>query len=140
MPDFLRFIADSAIIAHNAPFDCSFVNAELERLVALARKHEAAAGQGDLLAPPPVEGAPGATDETIKPWKPPFSALPNPVIDTRIYAKEAFPGRGKYSLQELAKDLQLDALDAHRAEDDARVCMDLFIKCAAKSAGVSVAS
>jgi len=138
MPDFLRFIADSAIIAHNAPFDCSFINAELERLAAFAKKWDAAAGQGDLLAPTPGEGSPGdigAPEEVVKPWKPPFSTLPNQVIDTRIYAKEAFPGRWKYSLQELAKDLQLDALDAHRAEDDARVCMDLFIKCAEKSAG-----
>lgn len=31
-PDFMRFIQDSELIIHNAPFDVAFINAELEQL------------------------------------------------------------------------------------------------------------
>jgi len=91
LPDFLRFIGDSVLIAHNAPFDISFINEELARL-----------------------GKP---------------ALQNKVIDTRIFAKEIFPGLPKYALQDLATRFGIKALDAHRAEDDARVCLELFMIC-----------
>lgn len=90
-PDFLRFIGDTPLLAHNAPFDVSFVNEELARL-----------------------GLP---------------ALKNRVIDTRIFAKELFPGLPKYALQDLAARFGIDAREAHRAEDDARVCMELFLAC-----------
>jgi DNA polymerase-3 subunit epsilon len=134
LPDFLRFIGDSPIIAHNAPFDCSFVDAALAERFERARKARPEdAAQGSLL-----DAASDAPAEAPK-WAPPFPALPNRVIDTRIYAKEAFPGRWKYSLQELAKYLGIDALEAHRAEDDARVCMELFVKCAERGAGKEVA-
>ena len=91
LPDFLRFIGDTVLIAHNAPFDINFINEELIRL--------------------------GIT--TMK----------NKVIDTRIFAKEVFPGLPKYSLQELAVKFGIEARDAHRAEDDARVCLELFLNC-----------
>lgn len=91
LPDFIRFIGDSVLIAHNAPFDVSFINEELARL-----------------------GKP---------------ALKNRVIDTRIFAKEMFPDLPKYALQELAVRFGIQAIDAHRAEDDARVCMELFLVC-----------
>jgi len=91
IPDFLRFIGNSVLIAHNAPFDISFINEELARL-----------------------GKP---------------ALQNKVIDTRIFAKEMFPGLPKYALQDLATRFGIQALDAHRAEDDARVCLELFMIC-----------
>lgn len=91
IPDFLRFIGNSVLIAHNAPFDISFINEELSRL-----------------------GKP---------------ALQNKVIDTRIFAKEMFPGLPKYALQDLATRFGIKALDAHRAEDDARVCLELFMIC-----------
>lgn len=94
LPDFLSFIGDSVLIAHNAPFDIAFINEELAR-------------QG------------------MKP-------LANRVVDTRIFAKEIFPGLPKYSLQELAVRFGIQAKDAHRAEDDARVCMELFLVCLAK--------
>ena len=55
--------------------------------------------------------------------KPPLS---NKVIDTRIFAKEVFPGLSSYALQDLAVQFGITALEAHRAEDDARVCMELF--------------
>jgi DNA polymerase-3 subunit epsilon len=91
LPDFLRFAGDTVLIAHNAPFDISFMNEELARL-----------------------GKP---------------ALKNRVVDTRIFAREMFPGRPNYKLQDLAAHFGIKAIDAHRAEDDARVCMELFLVC-----------
>jgi len=54
--------------------------------------------------------------------------LTNKVVDTRIFAKEVFPGLSSYALQDLAVQFGITALEAHRAEDDARVCMELFEK------------
>lgn len=56
------------------------------------------------------------------------SELKNKVFDTLIFAKEVYPGFQSYSLQNLAKAFDIDVYDAHRAEDDSRVCMDLFFK------------
>ncbi|MEL3906532.1 MAG: 3'-5' exonuclease [Treponema sp.] len=52
--------------------------------------------------------------------------LVNKVVDTRIFAKEVFPKLPSYALQDLALQFGITALEAHRAEDDARVCMELF--------------
>ena len=97
LPDFLRFVKGTVIIAHNAPFDCGFVNANLERLHA--------------------EGAA------------PFPALPNKTADTLLLARRLFPGRDRYNLQDLAAYLGLAAQAAHRALDDARLCMEIFLRC-----------
>lgn len=94
IPDFMEFIGDTPIIAHNAPFDVAFINEELSRL-----------------------------------GRPP---LKNRVIDTRIFAKELFPSLHSYRLQDLARNFSITAIDAHRAEDDARVCMELFLVCLAR--------
>ena len=88
LPDFLDFIGNGVLVAHNAPFDISYVNTELKR--------------------------------TEKP------VLANKTVDTRILAKEVFPGLASYALQDLALQFGITALEAHRAEDDARVCMELF--------------
>ena len=56
------------------------------------------------------------------------SPLANKAVDTRIFAKEVFPGLSSYALQDLAVQFGITALEAHRAEDDARVCMELFDK------------
>jgi DNA polymerase-3 subunit epsilon len=93
LPDFLAFARGTVLVAHNAPFDVSFVNEELSRM-----------GKGPL---------------------------DHRVVDTRILAREAFPGLPKYALQDLASRLGIEAKDAHRAEDDARVCMELFLRCVA---------
>lgn len=55
--------------------------------------------------------------------------LANDFVDTRVMAQKAFPGRPNYKLQSLAVDLGVKALDAHRAEDDARVCLEVFQAC-----------
>jgi DNA polymerase-3 subunit epsilon len=56
--------------------------------------------------------------------------LPNRMVDTLVYAKEVFPGRSSYKLQSLAASFGIGAGEAHRAEDDALVCMGIFIRCA----------
>ena len=87
-PDFFDFIGTGVLVAHNAPFDINYVNAELKR-----------AGKFPLT---------------------------NKAVDTRIFAKGVFPGLSSYALQDLAVQFGITALEAHRAEDDARVCMELF--------------
>ncbi len=91
LPDFLSFSEGTILVAHNAPFDVSFVNEELARLGKAGLAHR--------------------------------------VVDTRILAREVFPGLPKYALQDLAARFGIEAKDAHRAEDDARVCMELFLLC-----------
>ena len=97
LPDFVEFLGNTVLVAHNAPFDVAFINEELARL-----------------------------------GRPP---LANRVIDTRILAKETFPGLPNYKLQDLASRFGITAVDAHRAEDDARVCMELFLVCLKKITG-----
>ncbi len=54
------------------------------------------------------------------------TGLTHTVIDTIAFARDVFPGLPSYALQNLAKQFAIPALQAHRAEDDARVCMDFF--------------
>lgn len=117
LPDFLSFIKDTVLIAHNAPFDVGFVNA------ALKVRFEAAADAGPLLLGNETEGKPAAL---------PPPALLNRLADTLVFAREAFPGLPRYNLQELAAFLKIGAQNAHRAEDDARVCMEIFARCIEK--------
>jgi DNA polymerase III epsilon subunit family exonuclease len=55
--------------------------------------------------------------------------LPHRVVDTLPMSKLAFPNRQTYKLQDLAKDLGINTVSAHRAKDDALVCSQLFLKC-----------
>ncbi|PIE98249.1 MAG: DNA polymerase III subunit epsilon [Treponema sp.] len=85
---FLMFIQNTVLVAHNAPFDLNMLNSELKRL--------------------------GGTE------------LTNKVFDTLVFAREVLPGLRSYALQKLAEQFGINAIDAHRAEDDARVCMEFF--------------
>lgn len=92
VPQFLRFIEGSVLVAHNAPFDMGFLRAAAE-----------ASGHGNI---------------------------ENAVCDTQALAIKAFPGKRSYGLENLAADLGLPAYNAHRALDDAEMCMRLFQRCA----------
>ncbi|MDR1238732.1 MAG: 3'-5' exonuclease [Treponema sp.] len=120
-PDFLRLVNGTVIIAHNAPFDTGFVNESLRRFYGAGQKQDAGAAQGSLL--------PGMDDGAAEPvWAPPFPALPNRIADTLVLARRLFPQRNGHKLQELAAALNLDVKNAHRAEDDARICMEIFVR------------
>lgn len=55
--------------------------------------------------------------------------LQNDFLDTKAMAQKALPGRKSYALQNLAADLGIKALEAHRAVDDSRVCQEVFVHC-----------
>ncbi len=126
LPDFIRFIDGAILIAHNSQFDSGFINEALAGMYKPSKQNDEPSRQPSLLddvIPP---------DEEKAVWYPPFPVMPNKLIDTIPLAKQAFPGRWKYNLQDLSRDLGIQALDAHRAEDDARVCMEIFLKCIAQ--------
>ncbi|MBI9098193.1 MAG: 3'-5' exonuclease [Spirochaetaceae bacterium] len=50
------------------------------------------------------------------------------VLDTIKLSKKAWPGRKSYSQQNLASFLSIDVKNAHRAEDDCRVCLEILKK------------
>ncbi len=55
-----------------------------------------------------------------------MTPLTNKAFDTLKFAREIYPGFSTYSLQNLAVQFGIQAVNAHRAEDDARVCMEFF--------------
>ncbi|THB64275.1 MAG: 3'-5' exonuclease [Spirochaetaceae bacterium] len=87
--DFMDFIGDSVLIAHNAGFDLGFLRAAL-------LEHQ-------------------------------LPDMKNLIIDTMIIAQRAFPGQKSYSLQNLVSFLGIPPNTAHRARDDAYMCMKLFL-------------
>jgi DNA polymerase-3 subunit epsilon len=131
-PDFIGFIKNTILVAHNAPFDCGFINEKLRERFDWGKKNRDDPLQGSLLDMDLPGNGPehdgGTAGESY--WIPPFPALPHQVVNTLAYAKEVFPGRYGYKLQDLAAFLKIGSLEAHRAEDDARVCMEIFVKCA----------
>ncbi len=92
--DFLSYSQNAVLIAHNAPFDVGFINAEMT-------SHR-------------------------------NTYLKNLVVDTLPLARWAYPDflieaeKGQYKLQSLAKRFNVTVKNAHRADDDARVCMEIF--------------
>ncbi|MBQ0003526.1 MAG: 3'-5' exonuclease [Treponema sp.] len=57
-----------------------------------------------------------------------LSELKNKAIDTLNLIRWAYPLLGKYNLQLMARLMNIKVEDAHRAYDDARVCMEVFLK------------
>lgn len=55
--------------------------------------------------------------------------LKNHAVDTLRLSRIAFPEQKSWSLQNLASDFNIEVRSAHRAGDDARVCMEIFKKC-----------
>lgn len=53
-------------------------------------------------------------------------ALKNKAVDTLQFVRWAYPLLGKYNLQIMAKLMDIPVQEAHRAYDDARVCMEVF--------------
>lgn len=53
-------------------------------------------------------------------------------IDTVSLARKLLKGHRSYSLQNLARDLELPVENAHRALDDAKLCRELFLRCLEK--------
>ena len=100
LPEFLSMISDTILLAHNVKFDCGFINAKLKKS---HRKSKSS-------------------------WKPPYPALPNPLADTLHFSREKFRGFRSYSLQNLARELKIKVKDAHRAEGDAIICMEILKK------------
>lgn len=92
--NFMDFITNSILIAHNANFDISFLNMELTRI------------NKPLLCSPCV-----------------------PPADTLKITRKLYPDLGKYNLQFLANHFSVEKGNAHRASDDARVCMEIFKNC-----------
>lgn len=58
--------------------------------------------------------------------------LTNDIVDTLRMSQAALPGRKTYKLQDIAPDVGVKALEAHRASDDSRVCMEVFQVCLEK--------
>ncbi len=58
-----------------------------------------------------------------------YSPLKNQTIDTLPLSRWVYPKFGKYKLQFLAQKLNINVENAHRASDDARVCMEVFLHC-----------
>ena len=91
LPDFISFVGNSILIAHNAPFDLLFINRELER----SR----------------------------------MPSMENKAIDTLNLSRWAYPTSAHHGLQYLAQAMNIEAKNAHRACDDARVCSEVFLRC-----------
>ena len=58
-----------------------------------------------------------------------LEAPQGPVLDTRILARRAFPGRFSYSLSNLVRDLSIEVTGAHRALADAHACRLFYLQC-----------
>lgn len=91
LPQFLEFLGDSVLVAHNAGFDIAFLRAALQ-----------------------------ASE---------LEAVRNPLIDTQVLAQKAYPRQKSYSLQSMVEFLGIPPNNAHRALDDAVMCMKLFNSC-----------
>lgn len=54
--------------------------------------------------------------------------IKNKIIDTLDAARWAYPLNKRHALQYLAAGMKINVEEAHRAYDDARVCMEVFLR------------
>ncbi len=91
LPRFIDFLGNAIPIAHNAPFDVSFLSYDMSRFnLKVANK---------------------------------------PILDTCTIPKKIFPHLFSYSLENLANYLHIKSAGFHRAMEDAKVCMEIFLQC-----------
>lgn len=69
-----------------------------------------------------------------------ISGFTNSAVDTLWLSRIAYPEFSSYKLQSLAEQLNIHVQEAHRALDDARVCMDLFFLCFKKLGVIEAAT
>ena len=62
--------------------------------------------------------------ELVRAGLPPLS---NAVVDTLRMSRSLLPANGHWNLQFLARQFGIDVHAAHRADDDARVCMEVLL-------------
>ena len=67
------------------------------------------------------------TDEELK--RSGLLPLKHQAIDTLNLSRWAYPANGHWKLQYLAEQFKIEVKAAHRACDDARVCMEVFLRC-----------
>lgn len=91
LPWFIDFIGYAVPIAHNAPFDVSFISYDISRLNLKVEN--------------------------------------KPILDTCAIPKRIFPHLSSYSLKNLANYLHIKSAGFHRALEDAKVCMEIFLQC-----------
>ncbi len=89
VPKFLDFIGDRLLVAHNAPFDMSFLRAACIRL---------------------------------------NRVIGNPSCDTVPMARSLLPNISNHKLDTVAKALELNDFNHHRAVDDATILSAIFVK------------
>ncbi|HEX2948067.1 MAG TPA: 3'-5' exonuclease, partial [Armatimonadota bacterium] len=58
-----------------------------------------------------------------------YGHMPFDMVDTCEYARQAFPGHRSYKLRSVKRYLQIKGRQTHRALDDARDCMAVFMRC-----------
>ncbi len=87
--DFIKFIGDDVLVAHNASFDVGFIREKM-KLVNIE--------------------------------------LNNPVLDTLELSRAVFPFLKNHKLNIVAKHLNVDLINHHRAVDDATATAEIFLK------------
>ncbi|MFQ5701184.1 MAG: exonuclease domain-containing protein [Acidobacteriota bacterium] len=107
LDEFIEFIGDAVLVAHNAPFDVAML------LVPLARMKDRSRGPGS---------------------RPRLSPAGNLVLDTCAMARRVHPGWPGYSLGVLARRLGILHERAHRALPDVEACRALFLRLLAEVA------
>ncbi len=87
--DFVKFIGDDVLVAHNASFDIGFIREKMKLI-------------------------------NIE--------LNNPVLDTLELSRAVFPSLKSHKLNLVAKHLNVDLVNHHRAVDDATATAKIFLK------------